>query len=74
MRYPASRRPELSGPNDKLTDDRLGEPSASIQMRVEAAREIQRKRFADCALSCNADMGVAEVREFCVKDAEGRSH
>jgi magnesium chelatase family protein len=30
---------------DKLSDQRLGEPSAVIQKRVEAAREIQRKRF-----------------------------
>jgi magnesium chelatase family protein len=31
---------------DKLSDRRLGEPSAAIQARVEAAREIQRRRFA----------------------------
>src|SRR5512142_2946409 len=30
----------------KLSDDRLGEPSAAIQERVEAARERQRQRFA----------------------------
>ncbi len=31
---------------DKLSDQRLGEPSAAIQARVEAARERQRERFA----------------------------
>jgi magnesium chelatase family protein len=30
---------------EKLSDNRLGEPSVMIQTRVEAAREIQRKRF-----------------------------
>jgi len=30
---------------DKLSDQRLGEPSAVIQKRVEAARQIQRDRF-----------------------------
>jgi magnesium chelatase family protein len=30
---------------DKLSDQRLGEPSAVIQKRVEAAREVQRRRF-----------------------------
>jgi magnesium chelatase family protein len=30
---------------EKLSDQRLGESSFTIQMRVEAAREIQRKRF-----------------------------
>jgi len=31
---------------EKLSDARLGEPSAKVQARVEAAREIQRQRFA----------------------------
>jgi len=30
---------------EKLSDDRLGEPSAVVQKRVEAARERQRRRF-----------------------------
>jgi len=30
---------------DKLSDQRLGEPSAVIQKRVEAARQVQRDRF-----------------------------
>jgi len=30
---------------DKLSDQRPGEPSENVRMRVEAAREIQRKRF-----------------------------
>jgi hypothetical protein len=30
---------------DKLSDDRLGEPSAAIQARVETARQRQRDRF-----------------------------
>ena len=54
----------LSEPNDNLSDDRLGEPSAAIRQRVEAAREIQQARFEGKGLTCNADMGVAEVREF----------
>jgi magnesium chelatase family protein len=31
---------------EKLSDDRLGEPSAAIQTRVEAARQRQRERFS----------------------------
>ena len=31
---------------DKLSDARLGEPSATIRLRIEAARDIQRQRFA----------------------------
>jgi magnesium chelatase family protein len=58
---------------EKLSDDRLGEPSAAIRARVEAARERQRRRFAGTALLTNADMGPAEVREYCPVDDAGRN-
>jgi magnesium chelatase family protein len=58
---------------EKLSDERLGEPSAAIRERVEAARERQRRRFAGTALLTNADMGPAEVREYCAVDDAGRS-
>jgi len=58
---------------EKLSDDRLGEPSAAIRARVEAARRRQRERFAGTSLSCNADMGPAEIREFCPLDGEGKA-
>jgi magnesium chelatase family protein len=53
---------------EKLSDDRLGEPSADVRSRVEAARERQRQRFGESELACNADMRPAEVREFCQLD------
>jgi len=58
---------------EKLTSDRLGEPSARIQERVEQARERQRARFQGTKLTCNADMGPAEVREYCPIDTAGKS-
>ncbi len=58
---------------DKLTANRLGEPSAAIRERVERAREIQRARFAGTSLTCNADMGPTEVREICRLDETGRN-
>ena len=58
---------------EKLTDDRRGEPSAAVRDRVERAREVQRRRFADTPLTCNAEMGPVEVREFCRLDDAGRS-
>ena len=58
---------------DKLTDDRLGEPSAAVRDRVEAARGRQRERFDGVGLTSNADMGPAEVRQFCAVDEAGRS-
>jgi len=58
---------------DKLSDERLGEPSASIRARVEQARAVQRQRFAGTKLTCNADMGPAEVREQCTVDGTGKA-
>jgi magnesium chelatase family protein len=57
---------------NKLTDERLGERSEAIRGRVERAREVQRQRFADTPLSCNADMGPTEVRKICRLDETGR--
>ncbi|MBC8333490.1 MAG: YifB family Mg chelatase-like AAA ATPase [Anaerolineae bacterium] len=58
---------------EKLSDDRLGENSATIQARVEAARERQRKRFNESmgGILCNADMRPADLRLYCQLDAAG---
>jgi magnesium chelatase family protein len=58
---------------DKLSDRRLGEPSECVRARVEAAREKQRQRFKGTKLTCNADMGPAEVRQYCDLDETCRS-
>ncbi len=50
---------------EKLADERVAEPSAAVRARVEAARALQRERFAGSRITCNAEMGPAEVREFC---------
>lgn len=60
---------------EKLSGDRLGEPSATIQARVEKARGRQRERFeraGSAHLQANADMGPAEVRQFCELDEAGK--
>ncbi len=65
---------------EKLSEKRLGESSADIRQRVEAARDLQRTRFkssndkspAGCEVTCNADMRPAEVRQFCQLDDTGR--
>lgn len=59
---------------DKLTDERRGEPSASIRERVEVARERQRVRFRDePRIQCNADMGAGDIRGFCKPDQAGQN-
>jgi len=58
---------------DKLTNDRRGEPSATVRERVEAARERQRVRFRDePRLQSNADMGPSALRRFCEPDPAGK--
>jgi len=60
---------------DKLSDNRQGEASDEIRARVEAARQRQRERFArlDNGVMTNADMRVAEVRQFCELDEAGQT-
>ncbi len=57
---------------DKLSDDRLGEPSEIVRARVETARAIQRQRFAGTEITCNADMGPGDVLRYCKLDEAGR--
>ena len=58
---------------DKLTDKRLGEPSAAIRKRVDRARETQQRRFEKLPITCNAEMGPSEVRTICELDETGRA-
>ncbi len=58
---------------EKLADRRDAERSAIIRARVQAARERQARRFAGTKLTCNAEMGPAEVRAFCEVDASGQN-
>jgi magnesium chelatase family protein len=66
---------------EKLSGDRLGESSEAIRARVQAARDIQTKRYSSIRISnnelsnivCNADMRVGEIRQFCRLQDEGQS-
>lgn len=57
---------------EKLTDDTRGETSEVIRTRVQEARARQEHRLrAYPHLSCNADMGPTELRQFCRIDETG---
>ncbi len=61
---------------EKLSESRVGESSESIRSHVQAARDIQNKRFSSNGASdivCNADMRVGEIRQFCKLQDEGQS-
>ena len=50
---------------EKLADKRQVETSAMVRACVQAARERQLQRFVGTKLTCNAEMGPAEVRDCC---------
>jgi magnesium chelatase family protein len=61
---------------EKLSGDRVGEPSECIRARVQAARNLQLNRFSkngSCDIVCNADMRIGEIRQFCKLSEEGQS-
>ena len=41
------------------------EPSAAVKARVDAARTVQRSRFAGSLCQCNANMQPRELRQHC---------
>lgn len=60
-------------PFEKLSRATPGEPSPVIRARIEAARERQRVRMQGSGLACNADMGPAELRQFCALRDDAQS-
>ncbi len=55
----------------ELSDERGGEPSESVRARVNAARNVQKNRFARSRARCNAEMASRQIRTYCkVDDAE----
>lgn len=58
---------ELSG---KVSD---GEPSEVIKARVNEARQIQRARFEDTGISCNARITSAYLHKVCVMSEEAEN-
>ncbi|MBN1246837.1 MAG: YifB family Mg chelatase-like AAA ATPase [Anaerolineae bacterium] len=58
---------------EKLMQMAPGESSAVIRERVQAARARQTARFAGTTLTCNADMGPSEIREYCLLTPDGQA-
>ena len=49
----------------KLVDWKKAEPSAAVAARVQAAREIQKRRFAEEGIFCNAAMNNKHIEKYC---------
>ncbi|MDE1170634.1 MAG: YifB family Mg chelatase-like AAA ATPase [Verrucomicrobium sp.] len=61
--------------HEQLLEQRgAAEPSSAIRARILAAREVQRGRFEKGRrrVACNAQMGPAELKKFCVLDEASR--
>jgi magnesium chelatase family protein len=50
---------------EKLADKRKVESSTQIRERVQVARERQQARLRSSGLNCNAEMGPAQVQQYC---------
>ena len=55
----------------ELTQREPGESSVEIRRRVNAARQIQNRRYEAEKLVCNAQMGQEELRTYCQLDDGG---
>lgn len=53
---------------DELNSNAASESSADIKKRVNKARDIQRRRYAETGIRCNARLTPATLKEFCVMD------
>ena len=55
---------------EELSDRQTSEEtSATIRRRVTRAREFATARMGDSGIFCNAQLGSAEIRKYCVTDA-----
>lgn len=52
---------------------RVSESSTEVQQRVQAARDIQRKRFQKLGISANSEMQSKDVKQFCVLNPEAEA-
>ena len=57
----------------ELYGERPEESSATVRLRVVAARATQQARFAGLPIHCNASMGSKQIRAFCPLPAESET-
>ncbi len=57
-----------------LSSDRKEESSAEIRARVNKARDIQRERYKDTDISCNARLTSPMIKKYCVMTDEANKY
>lgn len=58
---------------EELSSEKQAECSADIRARVNAAREIQNRRFRGTGISCNARITPDRLHDFCPMDEKSRT-
>lgn len=60
---------------DQLSEMKLGvewESSESMKKKVNAARDIQKKRYEGTPFTCNGELNEEGTKKYCTPDSEGR--
>ncbi len=57
----------------ELTQDIKAESSKKIRKRVEAARQVQVKRFQRLKVFCNAQMNARHLKKYCTLESDAAS-
>ena len=55
---------------ENLTDKRRGEASEAIRLRVDKARLLQKERYKNDGIYCNAHLESKELERYCVLNKE----
>lgn len=62
--------PKVPTEDFRKSRDILSESSHEVQLRVQAARDLQLKRFTDMGISSNSEMSSKDMKKFCILDSE----
>jgi len=57
---------------DKIDTDEEHESSETIRQRVQQARDVQVRRFADSNIITNSEMGIKEIKLYATLDEAGK--
>jgi len=54
----------------EMNDERKGESSGVIKIRVDRSRKVQEERYCnDVSIHCNAQMGPMKIEKYCQLDS-----
>ena len=58
---------------EQLRERKPAESSEQVRQRVNAARELQRKRYAGTGVHCNGQLTPGMMREYCPLTSEAQT-